>query len=52
MIIQRHRPSIHPGVTCKSGGLKDPTIRRLMYEILEGGEAAFRERARRLRVQV
>ena len=29
--------SIHPGITCQSGGLKDPTIRRLMYEISECG---------------
>jgi hypothetical protein len=31
--------------------LENPTIRRLVCEILEGGEKAFRERARRLRVQ-
>jgi hypothetical protein len=33
-----------------SGGLENPKIRADVCEILEGGEAAFRDRARRLRV--
>jgi hypothetical protein len=32
------------------GGLENPSIRRRVCEILEGGERAFKERARRLRV--
>ncbi|GAA0568086.1 TrlF family AAA-like ATPase [Halomonas salifodinae] len=47
-----HRPGMLPEITYQSGGLENPTIRRLVCEILEGGEAAFRERARRLRVQM
>jgi len=46
-----HRPGMLPEITYKSGGLENPAIRRLVCEILEGGETAFRERARRLRVQ-
>jgi len=33
-----------------SGGLENPAIRSEVCEILEGGEAAFRQRAQRLRV--
>jgi len=47
-----HRPGMLPEITYQSGGLENPTIRRLVCEILEGGETAFRERARRLRVQM
>jgi hypothetical protein len=47
-----HRPGMLPEITYQSGGLENPVIRRLVCEILEGGEAAFRERARRLRVQM
>lgn len=47
-----HRPGMLPEITYQSGGLENPTIRRLVCEILEGGEAAFRERARRLRVRM
>lgn len=36
----------------QSGGLEDPDIRRQVCEILEGGEAAFKQRARRLRVSI
>lgn len=39
-----------PTFTYLSGSLEDGTIRSHVCEILEGGEAAFRERARRLRV--
>jgi energy-coupling factor transporter ATP-binding protein EcfA2 len=47
-----HRPGMLPEITYQSGGLENPTVRRLVCEILEGGENAFRERARRLRVQL
>jgi energy-coupling factor transporter ATP-binding protein EcfA2 len=47
-----HRPGMLPEITYQSGGLENPTIRRVVCEILEGGETAFRERARRLRVQM
>lgn len=35
-----------------SGGLENPAIRSEVCEILEGGEAAFRQRAQRLRMNV
>ena len=35
-----------------SGGLEDAPIRKMVCDILEGGEHAFRERARRLRVRL
>lgn len=35
-----------------SGGLENATIRKAVCDILEGGEVAFRERARRLRVRL
>jgi len=41
-----------PEFSYLSGGLEDPRIRAEVCEILEGGEAAFRERARRLRVSI
>lgn len=47
-----HRPGELPEITYESGGLENPNIRRQVCEILEGGEAAFRERARRLRVRM
>jgi AAA domain, putative AbiEii toxin, Type IV TA system len=47
-----HRPGQLPEITYQSGGLENPDIRRLVCEILEGGETAFRERARRLRVKM
>jgi energy-coupling factor transporter ATP-binding protein EcfA2 len=40
-----------PTLSYRSGGLDDPAIRKVVCEILEGGEAAFRERARRLGLQ-
>lgn len=40
-----------PTLSYDSGGLDDPEIRKLVCAILEGGEAAFRERARRLGLQ-
>jgi energy-coupling factor transporter ATP-binding protein EcfA2 len=41
-----------PPITYLSGGLERADIRQVVCEILEGGEEAFRERARRLRVQL
>ncbi|QWT20745.1 AAA family ATPase [Bacillus sp. NP157] len=39
-----------PSMLYRAGSIDDPTIRSLVCEILEGGKAAFQERARRLRV--
>jgi energy-coupling factor transporter ATP-binding protein EcfA2 len=41
-----------PPITYTAGGLEDGTIRKAVCDILEGGEEAFRERARRLRVRL
>lgn len=41
-----------PPITYKSGGLENLEIRKAVCDILEGGEPAFRERARRLRVRL
>ena len=41
-----------PPITYVSGGLESAGIRKAVCDILEGGEAAFRERARRLRVRL
>ncbi len=41
-----------PPITYKAGGLEDEHIRRAVCNILEGGDEAFRERARRLRVRL
>jgi hypothetical protein len=41
-----------PPITYAAGGLENAEIRKAVCEILEGGEAAFRERARRLRVRL
>jgi hypothetical protein len=41
-----------PSFTYVAGGLEDAGIRKVVCEILEGGEKAFRERARRLRVRL
>ena len=39
-----------PPITYTSGGLEEADIRKAVCDILEGGEGAFQERARRLRV--
>ncbi len=44
-------PGQLPQITYTSGGLEEAPIRKLVCDILEGGESAFRERARRLRVR-
>ncbi len=41
-----------PSFTYVAGGLEDAGIRKVVCDILEGGEKAFRERARRLRVRL
>lgn len=40
-----------PSITYKAGGLENADIRKMVCDILEGGEEAFQERARRLRVR-
>jgi energy-coupling factor transporter ATP-binding protein EcfA2 len=47
-----HRPGYLPELSYMSGGLENPEIRTEVCEILEGGEEAFRERAKRLRVRI
>lgn len=41
-----------PPISYMAGGLENVEIRKAVCDILEGGEAAFRERARRLRVRL
>ncbi|WP_373992112.1 TrlF family AAA-like ATPase [Duganella sp. BuS-21] len=41
-----------PSFTYSAGGLEDAEIRKVVCDILEGGEKAYRERARRLRVRL
>ena len=41
-----------PRITYRAGGLEDAEMRKAVCDILEGGEHAFRERARRLRVRL
>jgi ABC-type Mn2+/Zn2+ transport system ATPase subunit len=45
-----HRPGQLPEISYESGGLENREIRAAICAILEGGERAFRERAKRLRV--
>ena len=47
-----HRAHELPGISYESGGLENPKIREAVCSILEGGERAFQERARRLRVNL
>jgi energy-coupling factor transporter ATP-binding protein EcfA2 len=47
-----HRPGTLPMISYTAGGLEEPLIRRDVCEILEGGEQAFKDRARRLRVHL
>jgi predicted ATP-dependent endonuclease of OLD family len=41
-----------PPISYVAGGLEDADVRKAVCDILEGGEHAFRERARRLRVRL
>ena len=45
-----HPQGALPPISYKAGGLESAEIRKAVCDILEGGEDAFRERARRLRV--
>lgn len=47
-----HSQSGLPKITYRAGGLEDEATRKIVCDILEGGEDAFRERARRLRVKL
>lgn len=46
-----HRPDQLPEISYESGGLENADIRTHVINILEGGDTAFKERARRLRVR-
>lgn len=50
--VGAHAAGQLPPITYTSGGLEDADIRRSVCDILEGGEKAFKERARRLRVRL
>jgi DNA repair exonuclease SbcCD ATPase subunit len=55
IIIAEAGPHPHgslPPITYRSGGLENAEIRKAVCDILEGGESAFQERARRLRVRL
>ena len=55
IIIAEAGPHPHgalPPITYISGGLENADIRKAVCDILEGGEGAFQERARRLRVKL
>lgn len=47
-----HQAGGLPPISYRAGGLENASIRKAVCDILEGGEAAFRERARRLRVRL
>lgn len=47
-----HQPGELPTISYESGGLENAAIRTAVCEILEGGEEAFKARARRLRVRL
>lgn len=55
IIIAEAGPHPHgalPPISYRSGGLENSEIRKAVCDILEGGESAFQERARRLRVRL
>ena len=55
IIIAEAGPHPHgalPPLSYRSGGLENAEIRKAVCDILEGGEGAFQERARRLRVRL
>lgn len=55
IIIAESGPHPHgalPPISYRSGGLENAEIRKAVCDILEGGEGAFQERARRLRVRL
>jgi hypothetical protein len=49
LIIAEAGPGLPP-ITYRSGGLDQADIREKVCDILEGGERAFRDRTRRLRI--
>jgi hypothetical protein len=55
-VIVAHSETIEtealPQLRYSSGGLENPGIRTAVCQVLEGGETAFRERARRLRLDL
>ncbi len=46
------QPNQLPSMSYTTGGLESTSIRKMVCSILEGGEHAFTERARRLRVRL
>ncbi|MCH8863537.1 MAG: ATP-binding protein [Proteobacteria bacterium] len=48
--VGEHPAAGLPPITYRSGGLDEAPIRKIVCDILEGGELAFRDRARRLRI--
>jgi ABC-type uncharacterized transport system ATPase subunit len=48
--VGNHTAAGLPPITYRSGGLDEKTIRKTVCDILEGGEHAFTDRARRLRI--
>lgn len=50
--VGSHQASGLPPITYRAGGLENASIRTAVRDILEGGESAFQERARRLRVRL
>lgn len=55
IIIAEAGPHPHgslPPISYRSGGFENAEIRKAVCDILEGGEGAFQERARRLRVRL
>jgi hypothetical protein len=55
-VVVAHISAMQPGglprLEYTSGGLENASIRKAVCDILEGGEEAFRQRARRLRVRI
>lgn len=47
-----HMPGKLPPLSYLAGGLESESIRKEVCDILEGGQQAFRERARRLRIRL
>jgi AAA domain, putative AbiEii toxin, Type IV TA system len=47
-----HAPGKLPEIRYLTGGLEDRLIRKHVCDVLEGGEQAFRDRARRLRLKL
>ncbi|MGI2129656.1 TrlF family AAA-like ATPase [Shewanella oncorhynchi] len=50
--VGTHQAGGLPPITYRAGGLENAAIRTAVRDILEGGETAFQERARRLRVRL